>query len=364
MAVSPTLVKIAVQALATKDGRKIILMSILGPIVFLFLLISLFAYVISAPSQWLAKTFGFSSNENAIVQNVQAQYRNYIKPENKYIDRGGFFVYPTDGTTGNRGFSAIPVPHPVLIDVTRPHWGQDFNSQWHSNIYSIADGQVVDLGINEETGMYITIYHNEDSKKFYTRYLHLSGIHALPDAEVKQGDVIASEGGEPNKNAGQPFDMYPGISTGHHLHFEVREGSSYSSAIPVDPKLYIDPIPVEITCSAKGCSKSDSDGSITITLKGGRDRGFDVSSDGGTSWTTISSKTYTISDLSSGDYRVVARDASYIKNISRISTVHIDSKPVEPEEDDNEKKDKDKKPKTVPDINKNESPKATSNTNK
>ena len=160
MAVSPTLVKIAVKALATKDGRKIILMSILGPIVLLFLLIRLFAYVISAPIQWLADTFDFSSVDKAAIQSAQIKYRDYIKPENKYIDRGGFFVYPTNGTTGNRGFSAIPVPHPVLIDVARPHWGQDFNTQWHSNIYSIADGQVVNLGINEETGMYITIYHN------------------------------------------------------------------------------------------------------------------------------------------------------------------------------------------------------------
>ncbi|HEY5584152.1 MAG TPA: M23 family metallopeptidase, partial [Ruminiclostridium sp.] len=260
MAISPTLVKVAIQALSTKDGRKIVLLSILGPIVLLLLIISLFAYVLSAPFQWLADTFDLSSSEKTTVQNAQAQYKNYIKPENRQIDRGGFFIYPTEGTIGSRGFSSIPVPHPVLVGVSRPHWGQDFNTQWHSNIYAIADGQVVDLGINEETGMYITIYHNVNGKMFYTRYLHLSSIHALPDSEVKQGYVIASEGGQPDKKDSQPYDMYPGTSSVHHLHFEVREGSSYSSAVPVDPKIYINPIPVKISFSASGCSNSDSDG--------------------------------------------------------------------------------------------------------
>ena len=328
MAISATLVKVAIKVLATKDGRKIVLLSIIGPIVLLLLIISLFAYILSAPFQWITDTFGFSSSEKSTIQNVQAQYKNYIKPENNQIDRGGFFTYPTEGTTGSRGFSSIPVPHPVLVGVSRPHWGQDFNTQWHSNIYAIADGQVVDLGINEEAGMYITIYHNVNGKKFYTRYLHLSRIHALADSEVKQGDVIASEGGQPDKKDGQPYDMYPGTSTVHHLHFEVREGSSYGSAEPVDPKQYINPIPVKISFSASGCSNSDSDGSITITITGGRDRGYDVSCDGGISWTTVSSKSYTMGGLSSGEYRIIARDASYTQNASSISKVNISAKPI------------------------------------
>ncbi|HEY5586409.1 MAG TPA: M23 family peptidase, partial [Ruminiclostridium sp.] len=114
----------------------------------------------------------------------------------------------------------------------------------------------------------------------------------------------------------------------HHLHFEVREGSSYSSAVPVDPKIYINPIPVKISFSASGCSNSDSDGSITITITGGRDRGYDVSCDGGTNWTTVSSKSYTMGGLSSGEYRIIARDASYTQNASSISKVNITAKPI------------------------------------
>ncbi len=319
MAVNPLLVKAAVQVLSTKEGRKVVLTTVLVVIILLLLIMSMFVYILSAPFEFLADKLGLSGEEKETIQNAQIQYKDYIKPENKIVDRGGYYPYPSDGTTGSRGFSAIPVKHPVL-GISRPHWGQDFNSEWHSNIYSIAEGQVYDLGFNDEAGMYITIYHNVNGKKFFTRYLHLSAIHAIPDSIVKKGDVIASEGGEPKKEEGKPYDYYPGTSTGHHLHFEVREGSTYGSAVPVDPKLYIDPIPVKISCAA-----SDSDRSIKVNISGGRNRGYEVSIDGGATWTTTYSSTYTISGLSAGTYRVVARDASYIKNISEMATVTVGS---------------------------------------
>ena len=319
MAVNPLLVKAAVQVLSTKEGRKVVLTTVLIVTILLLLIMCMFVYILSAPFEFLVDKLGLSGEEKETIQNAQIQYKDYIKPENKIVDRGGYYPYPSDGTTGSRGFSATPVKHPVL-GISRPHWGQDFNSEWHSNIYSIADGQVYDLGINDEAGMYITIYHNVNGKKFFTRYLHLSAIHAIPDSIVKQGDVIASEGGEPKKEEGKPYDYYPGISTGHHLHFEVREGSTYGSAVPVDPKLYLDPIPVKISCAA-----SDSARSIKINISGGRNRGYEVSIDGGETWTATHSSTYTISGLSAGTYRVVARDASYIKNISEMATVTVGS---------------------------------------
>lgn len=319
MAVNPLLVKAAVQVLSTKEGRKVVLTTVLIVIILLLLIMCMFVYILSAPFEFLVDKLGLSGDEKDTIQNAQIQYKDYIKPENKIVDRGGYYPYPSDGTTGSRGFSATPVKHPVL-GISRPHWGQDFNSEWHSNIYSIADGQVYDLGINDEAGMYITIYHNVNEKKFFTRYLHLSAIHAIPDSIVKQGDVIASEGGEPKKEEGKPYDYYPGTSTGHHLHFEVREGSTYGGAVPVDPKLYIDPIPVKISCGA-----SDSARSIKVNISGGRNRGYEVSIDGGATWTATNNSTYTISGLSAGTYRVVARDASYIKNISEMATVTVGS---------------------------------------
>jgi hypothetical protein len=325
MAVNPALVKVAVQAATSKDGRKIILISILIPVITLLLIVCFFSYILLTPFQFLIDTFTFSDDEKLMLKNTQEQYTGYIQfngtanpniiIDNAVLDRGGLFPYPTNGTTGSRGFSAVPVKHPVL-GISRPHWGQDFNTEWHSNVYAVADGKVVRLAISDTAGMYLVLYHNVNGKQFYTRYLHLSAIHVTQDSMVKQGDVIASEGGQPNKNDGQPYDQYPGTSTGHHLHFEVREGSSYDNAVPVDPKLYIDPVPVRLYCSPRNKS-------ITIYLSGGRNRGYEISINNGASWTTAFEEKYTINGLNSGSYSVIARDASYTKNTSEALTVHV-----------------------------------------
>lgn len=334
MAINPALVKAAIQVLSSKEGRKGIMSIILISVFLLFLVICIFAYVLMAPIDFLSDKLGLSGSDRANIQDAQVKYRDYIKPENKVIDRGGFYSYPSDGTTGSRGFSATPVPHPVL-GISRPHWGQDFNSEWHSNIYSIADGQVYDLGFNEEAGMYVTVYHNVDGRQFFTRYIHLSAIHAIPDSQVKQGDVIAAEGGEPKKQDGEAYDYYPGTSSGHHLHFEVREGRFYSIANPVDPKLYIDPIPVEIIeCSTEDSLEDEHTGSITVKLKGGRDRGYDISYNGGMTWTKTKKKEYKFENLGYGDYDVVARDSSWTENISDITIATIEVIPSEPKDDE------------------------------
>lgn len=324
--VNPKLILTGTKLVATKDGRKALYGLILGIIIILLLLFSFFAYMISAPFSWLKDIFGFSGSEIVNLQEVQSNYKNFIQLSTRVIDRGGYYLYPTEGTTGTRGFSLAPVPHPVL-NVPRPHLGQDFNTAWRSDLMAIADGQVVDIGIGDETGMYITLIHNINGKKFFTRYLHLSRIFALQDAQIKQGDVIAAEGGQPNLNDGKPFDVFPGVSTGHHLHFEVREGSNWSDAVPVDPKLYIDPIPVSISSSSQSCTSSDSDGSIIVNISGGRDRGFEVSKDGGVTWTYTNEKQYKFSSLTAGTYSVIARDISYISNSSSISKVEVGARP-------------------------------------
>lgn len=309
MAINPAIIKAAVQVVASEKGRKGLLIAIFVPIGILMLMICLIFYILTSPLKFLTDTYSLSANEQTVIQNAQTDYGFYLMPENKVLDRGGLFTYPTEGTTGSRGFSPTPVHHPVL-GISRPHWGQDFNTDWHSSVYAIADGQVYNMGVNDEAGMFLVLYHDVNGKQFFTRYLHLSAIHVHQNSRVRQGDAVASEGGEPGK------DMYPGTSTGHHLHFEVREGSSYSNAVHVDPKLYIDPIPIEISClSGKG--------KIKVNITGGRDRGYEVSNDGGKTWAGTFEKTYTFSSLNPGSYSIVARDWSYPDNISKESVVSL-----------------------------------------
>ena len=95
--------------------------------------------------------------------------------------------------------------HPVL-GRTRMHDGYDLAKPWGSPVYSARSGTVVDAGWGEGYGMLITIRHSDG---FTTRYGHLSKILVRPGQRVSRGALIGKVGST-------------GLSTGPHLHFEVR----------------------------------------------------------------------------------------------------------------------------------------------
>lgn len=95
------------------------------------------------------------------------------------------------------------------------HTGIDIQGIWHSSIVSIADGVVYEVGRDDVYGDYILIEHNEDDQIFYSFYAHLSRQFVAKGQKVRQGVVIGQEGGDPQR------DLFPGRSTGHHLHFGI-----------------------------------------------------------------------------------------------------------------------------------------------
>ncbi len=86
--------------------------------------------------------------------------------------------------------------------------------------YYSTDGRKLRSALN-----FVGIIHGEGIS---SRYLHLSKIYVSADQFVKQGDVIGLSGGLPG-TAGAG-----GITTGAHLHFEVRV-----NGIPDDPLKYL-----------------------------------------------------------------------------------------------------------------------------
>jgi len=100
------------------------------------------------------------------------------------------------------------------------HWHNavDFASKCNSPIYAAAGGQVqrVRYGWNGGAGNYIMILHPNGLVTFYG---HLATSMVGPGEQVSQGQVIALTGGKPGMSGA-------GISTGCHLHFEVRGGTN------------------------------------------------------------------------------------------------------------------------------------------
>ena len=103
--------------------------------------------------------------------------------------------------------------HPIL-HFTRFHAGVDIGAAWGSPIVAAGDGRVIGSGWGGGYGREVEIAHGGGITSIYG---HMSGIVAQPGSFVRQGQLIGYVGSS-------------GLSTGPHLHFEVRQGGT-----PVNP---------------------------------------------------------------------------------------------------------------------------------
>lgn len=114
------------------------------------------------------------------------------------------------------GSSYFICPHADCYITQGPHWYNaiDFGGNCGDPIYAAAAGTVqrVDYGWNGGAGNYVSILHPNG---VVTMYGHIQKSLVSPGQEVSQGQIIAVMGGQPGM-AGA------GISTGCHVHFDVR----------------------------------------------------------------------------------------------------------------------------------------------
>jgi len=103
--------------------------------------------------------------------------------------------------------------HPIL-HFTRFHAGLDIGASWGSPIVAAGDGRVVSAGWAGGYGREVQIAHGGGLTSLYG---HMSEIVAAPGTYVRRGQLIGYVGSS-------------GLSTGPHVHFEVRMGGQ-----PVNP---------------------------------------------------------------------------------------------------------------------------------
>ncbi len=109
--------------------------------------------------------------------------------------------------------------HPILHR-TRFHDGLDIAKPWGTPVYPARSGRVIQAGWSEGYGELIVIRHSDGAT---TRYGHLSKILVKVGQLVQRGKTLIGRVGS------------TGLSTGPHLHFEVRDRNNH----PVNPKTKI-----------------------------------------------------------------------------------------------------------------------------
>ena len=100
------------------------------------------------------------------------------------------------------------------------HPGVDLPTPVGTPVKAAAGGYVAFTRTGSQYGNYIMVVHPGGVA---TIYAHLSKFNVRSDTYVDRGQVIGYSGGRPG-------DQGAGLSTGPHLHFEVRQ-----DGIPVDP---------------------------------------------------------------------------------------------------------------------------------
>ncbi|QIM18693.1 M23 family metallopeptidase [Leucobacter coleopterorum] len=106
------------------------------------------------------------------------------------------------------------------------HTGTDFAAADGTPILAAADGIVTVAEFSAMWGGLMVIEHTINGQTLATAYAHMwqNGIFVSPGQKVQAGQHIGAVGSS-------------GLSTGAHLHFEVRPGGSFQPAVDAEPWL-------------------------------------------------------------------------------------------------------------------------------
>lgn len=126
-------------------------------------------------------------------------------------------IWPVSHNHGRITAFFGPAPHPILR-TWYLHTGVDIAGIRGTPIVAAANGKVVEQSQNRDYGNFIIIRHEYG---FYSKYAHLDGSYVKEGDIVTQGQEIAPLGNT-------------GLSTGPHLHYEIRINSQQ-----IDPYKYI-----------------------------------------------------------------------------------------------------------------------------
>lgn len=115
-----------------------------------------------------------------------------------------------------------PRYHPITR-VRKDHQGLDLGGPEGTPVYASADG-IVDPTTGNNSDGYGNVVALQHAQNFFTLYAHLSRILVSEGERVRQGQIIGTVGST-------------GLSTGNHLHFEIRVGGIRGRAL--DPQDFI-----------------------------------------------------------------------------------------------------------------------------
>lgn len=165
------------------------------------------------------------NNYNKQIQKMEAEIAAAAQASSgQYVGSfSGTLSWPLSSTSTNYSYITSYYGYRVapVAGATSNHNGIDIGVYSGTPVYSAGDGYVAGVGYNYARGNWVMIKHADN---LYTFYQHLRSSVVSTGSSVKRGQLIAYSGNT-------------GISSGPHLHFEVRTGPGDWDL--VDPLNYV-----------------------------------------------------------------------------------------------------------------------------
>lgn len=170
----------------------------------------------------LSELRGQQQEERSIIRELQDRLRDQLNQADDVLARGDvLFQWPVVPVRGiSAHFHDKTYPFRNLFE----HPGVDVPVGVGTPVRAAAGGYVAWTRTGKQYGNYIMVVH---AGGIATVYAHLSRFAVRPDTYIERGQIIGYSGGRPG-------DQGAGLSTGPHLHFEVRQGG-----IPVNPENFL-----------------------------------------------------------------------------------------------------------------------------
>lgn len=148
---------------------------------------------------------------------------NYLRTTNLSRERNIFTradanVLPAAWPVNGRLMGGYGVRSDPFSGEGAMHTGVDISAPQGTPVHATADGIVIHAGWNGGYGRCVIIDHGNG---YQTWYAHLSRLDVIEGQEIRQGETLGAVGSS-------------GRSTGSHLHYEVRIGST-----PVNPYRFL-----------------------------------------------------------------------------------------------------------------------------
>ncbi|WP_206070853.1 M23 family metallopeptidase [Nodosilinea sp. P-1105] len=147
-------------------------------------------------------------------EQIATMIRQKVAAQTGGVRGTGRFVIPTNARISSGFGNRI---HPIL-GYSRFHSGVDFAASHGTTIRAADSGRVIFSGWYGGYGQTVIVDHGDGLS---TLYAHASRLFVKEGQSVRQGEAIAAVGST-------------GLSTGPHLHFEVRQNGN-----PVNPMGYL-----------------------------------------------------------------------------------------------------------------------------